>query len=122
MWNGIALAPREHTPALTLGPSQLTLVGALTRKPLGQSSSNSLCNRAPVANLMHVKHQPFICIIFDTFPSRFCPKSAIFWGVGLLKRLNLRNCAVHFSAVSDLDSQDVDLSKTGHVFELQSAV
>ena len=45
MWNGIALAPREHTPALTLGASQLTLVHALTRKPLGQSSSNSLCLR-----------------------------------------------------------------------------
>ena len=43
MWNGIALAPREHTPALTLGASQLTLVGALARKPLGQSSLNSLC-------------------------------------------------------------------------------
>ena len=45
MSNGIALAPREHTPALTLGPSQLTLVGALTRKLLSQSSSNSLCHR-----------------------------------------------------------------------------
>ena len=45
MWNGIPLAPREHTPALTLGASQLTLVGALARKPLGQSSSNSLCKR-----------------------------------------------------------------------------
>ena len=45
MWNGIALACREHTSALTLGASQVTLVGALTRKPLGQSSSNSLCNR-----------------------------------------------------------------------------
>ena len=43
MWNAISVAPREHTPALTLGPSQLTLVGALTRKLLGQSSSNSLC-------------------------------------------------------------------------------
>ena len=43
MWNTIALAPREHTPALTLGASQLTLVGALARKPLGQSSSISLC-------------------------------------------------------------------------------
>ena len=43
MWNGIALACQEHTSALTLGASQLTLVGALTRKPLGQSSSNSLC-------------------------------------------------------------------------------
>ena len=43
MWNGIPLAPREHTPALTLGASQLTLVGALARKLLGQSSSNSLC-------------------------------------------------------------------------------
>ena len=38
MWNGIALAPQEHTPALTPAPSQLTLVGALARKPLGQSS------------------------------------------------------------------------------------
>ena len=45
MWNGIALACREHTSALTLGASWLTLVGALTWKPLGQSSSNSLCNR-----------------------------------------------------------------------------
>ena len=45
MWNSIALAPREHTPALTLGASWLTLVHALTRKPLGQSSSNSLCIR-----------------------------------------------------------------------------
>ena len=45
MLNGIYLAPREHTTALTLGTSQLTLVDALTRKPLGQSSSNSLCNR-----------------------------------------------------------------------------
>ena len=43
MWNGISVAPWEHTSALTLGPSQLTLVGALTRKPLGQSLSNSLC-------------------------------------------------------------------------------
>ena len=45
MRNGIALAPREHTPALTLGASRETLVHALTRKPLGQSSSNSLCHR-----------------------------------------------------------------------------
>ena len=45
MLKSIALEPLEHTPALTLGSSQLTLVGALTRKPLGQSSSNSLCNR-----------------------------------------------------------------------------
>ena len=45
MWNSIALAPREHTPALTLGASWLTLVHALTRKLLGQSSSNSLCIR-----------------------------------------------------------------------------
>ena len=35
-----------------------------------------------VANLMHVKRQSFICIIFDTFPSRFCPKSANFRGWG----------------------------------------
>ena len=35
-----------------------------------------------VANLMHVKRQPFICIISDTFPSRFCPKSANFGGWG----------------------------------------
>ena len=35
-----------------------------------------------VANLMHVKRQLFICIISDTFPSRFCPKSANFRGVG----------------------------------------
>ena len=45
MWNGIALAPREHTPALTLGASRETLVHALTRKPLGQSSSISLYHR-----------------------------------------------------------------------------
>ena len=45
MWNGIPLAPREHTLALTLGPSQLTLFGALARKLVGQSSSNSLCHR-----------------------------------------------------------------------------
>ena len=45
MRNGIALAPWEHTSELTRGPSQLTLVGALTRKPLSQSSSKSLCNR-----------------------------------------------------------------------------
>ena len=37
---------------------------------------------SPVANFMHVKRQLFICIIFDTFPSKFCPKSANFWGVG----------------------------------------
>ena len=71
---------------------------------------------------MHVKRQPFICIISDTFPSRFCPKSANFRGVGSLERLNLRNRVVHLNAVSDLDSQDAGLSKTGHVFELQSAV
>ena len=28
MWNSIPLAPQEHTPALTLGASQLTLVHA----------------------------------------------------------------------------------------------
>ena len=71
---------------------------------------------------MHVKRQPFICIISDTFPSRFCPKSANFRGVGSLERLNLRNHVVHFNAVSDLDSQDAGLSKTGHVCELQSVV
>ena len=71
---------------------------------------------------MHVKQQPFIWIIFDTFPSRFCPKSANFWGVGSLEWLNLRNCAVHFNAISDLNSQDEGLSKNGHVFEMRSAV
>ena len=71
---------------------------------------------------MHVKRQPFICIISDTFPSRFCPKSANFRGVGLLKWLNLRNRAVHINAISDFDSQDADLSETGNVFELQLAV
>ena len=34
MWNTIALAPQEHTPALTLGASQLTPVGALARNRL----------------------------------------------------------------------------------------
>ena len=43
MWNSIALAPQKHTPALTLGASQLTLVGPLTQKWHGQSPSNSLC-------------------------------------------------------------------------------
>ena len=71
---------------------------------------------------MHVKQQPFICIISDTFPSRFWPKSATFRGVGSLERLNLRNGAVHLNTVSDLDSQEAGLSKTGHVFELQPAV
>ena len=75
-----------------------------------------------LANLMHVKRHLSISIISDTFPSRFCPKSANFRGVGSLKQLNLRNCAVHLNAVSDLDSQDAGLSKSGHVFELQSAV
>ena len=42
MWNSIALAPQEHTPALTLGASQLTLVGPLTQKWHSQSPSNSL--------------------------------------------------------------------------------
>ena len=68
-----------------------------------------------VANLMHVKRQPFISIIFDTFPTRFCPKSENFRGVGSLEWLNLQNCA-------DLNRQDAGLFKTGHVFELQSAV
>ena len=71
---------------------------------------------------MHVKWQLFICIISDTFPSRFCPKSAHFRGLGLLKQLNPRNCAVHLNVVSDLDSPDAGLSKTGHVSELQLAV
>ena len=71
---------------------------------------------------MHVKRQLFICIISDTFPSRFCPKSANFRGVGSLEWLNLRNCVVHLNAVSDLDSQDAGFSKTSHVFELQPVV
>ena len=71
---------------------------------------------------MHLKQQLFICIISNTFPSRFCPKSANFRGVGLLERLHLRNRAVHLNAVSDLDSQDAGLSKTSHVFELRPAV
>ena len=71
---------------------------------------------------MHVKRQPFIWIIFDTFPSRFCPKSANFWGVGSLEWLNLCNRAVHLNAISDFNSQDAGLSKTGHLFEMQSAI
>ena len=67
---------------------------------------------------MHVKWQPFIFIIFDTFPSRFCPKSEIFGGVGSLEQLNLLNHSMHLNVVSDLDSQDAWLSKAGHVFEL----
>ena len=69
-----------------------------------------------------MKRQSFICIISDTFPSRFCPKSAHFKGVGLLKQLNLRNRAVDLNVVSDLDSQDAGLSKTGHVYELEPVV
>ena len=45
-----------------------------------------------------------------------------FLGVGLLKQLNLRNRVVHLNAVSDLDSQDAGLFKTGHVSELCLAV
>ena len=76
-----------------------------------------------VANLMHVKRHLSTSIISNTFPLRFCPKSAIFGGgVGSLKQLNLRNHVVHLNAVSDLDSQDAGLSETGHIFELQSAV
>ena len=71
---------------------------------------------------MNVKRQLFICIISDTFPSRFCPKSAIFGGMGWLKQLNLRNRVVHLNAVSDLDSQDTGLSETGHISELRLAV
>ena len=67
---------------------------------------------------MHVKRQLFICIISDTFPSRFCPKSAIFGGWGHSNILISVNRVVHLNAVSDLDSQDAGLSKTGHVFEL----
>ena len=70
---------------------------------------------------MHVKRQLFICIISDTFPSRFCPKVQ-FLGVGSLKQLNLRNRVVHLNAFSDLDSQDEGLSETGHVSELRLAV
>ena len=55
------------------------------------------------------------------FPRGFAQKVQ-FLGVGLLKRLNLHNCVVHLNAVSDLDSQDAWLSKTGHVFEVQPAV
>ena len=71
---------------------------------------------------MHVKWQPFICIISDTFPSRFCPKSANFRGVGSLEWFNLRNHAVYLNTVSDLDSLDAGLFKTGHAFELHLAV
>ena len=35
-----------------------------------------------LANLMHVKRHLSTSIISDTFPSRFCPKSAIFGGWG----------------------------------------
>ena len=45
-----------------------------------------------------------------------------FLGVGLLKQLNLRNRVVHLNAVSDLDSQDAGLFKTGYVSELCLAV
>ena len=64
---------------------------------------------------MHVKRQLFICIISDTFPSRFCPKSAIFGGWGHLNGLISVTVHVHLNAVSDLNSQDAGLSKTGHI-------
>ena len=56
------------------------------------------------------------------FPRGFAQKVQILGGVGSLEWLNLRNRAVHLNAVSDLDSQDAGLSKTSHVFELQSVV
>ena len=42
--------------------------------------------------------------------------------MGSLEWLNLCNRAVYLNTVSDLDSQDADLTKSGHVFELQLAV
>ena len=82
MWNGIPLAPREHTPALN--------PRCISANPSWCSSSETALSiffkftvhSWSVANLMHVKRQLFICIISNTFPSRFCPKSAIFGGWG----------------------------------------
>ena len=69
--------PGANPRCLSANPSccsNLETAGSIFFKFTVQSS--------PVANLMHVKRQPFICIISDTFPSSFCPKSANFWGVG----------------------------------------
>ena len=64
----------------------------------------------------------FYLYYFRYFSLEVLPKKCNFWGVGSLKRLNLRNRVVHLNAVSDLDSQDAGLSETGHVFELRPAV
>ena len=64
------------------------------------------------------KTATFYLHYFRYFSLEVLPKKCTFWGVRSLKRLNLHNRAVHLNVVSDLDSQDVDLSKTGHVFEM----
>ena len=68
------------------------------------------------------KTATFYLHYFRYFSLEVLPKKCNFWGVGSLKQLNLHNRAVHLNAVSDLDSQDAGLSKTGHVFELRLTV
>ena len=67
----------------------------LSANPSCCSNSKTICSiffkftvpSCPVANSMHVKRQHYICIISDTFPLRFCPKSANFWEWGHLNGL-----------------------------------
>ena len=68
------------------------------------------------------KTATFYLHYFRYFSLEVLPKKCNFRGVGWLKQLNLRNRVMHLNAVSDLDSQDTGLSKTGHVFELSPAV
>ena len=68
------------------------------------------------------KTATFYLHYFRYFSLEVLPKKCNFWGVGSLKQLNLRHHVVHLNAVSDLDSQDAGLYKTGHVSELSLAV
>ena len=80
IWNGISLALQEHTLALTLGTSELTLVDILTQKLFGSIFLKLTVQVCPVAKLMHVERHPYNSIISDSHPKVKSQKVPILGG------------------------------------------